>query len=108
MLILKLKFGLSLLLFTSGCAHYQAQPIALVDFSEAQNGHSLDSPCIKALHTNALEFSELELIAAAQCFNPELARAKAATKLALTNGELARQYPGLALILNAEYARKAP
>ena len=108
MLILKLKFGLLLLLLTSGCAHYQAQPIALADLSHAQNSHSLDSPCIKALHTNASEFSELELIAAAQCFNPELARAKAATKLALTNSELARQYPGLALILNAEYTRKAP
>ena len=108
MLIPKLKFSLSLLLLTSGCAHYQAQPIALADLSQAQNRHSLDAPCIKAVHANVLEFSELELIAAAQCFNPELARAKVATPLALANGELARQYPGLALVLNAEYARKAP
>ncbi len=28
--------------------------------------------------------------------------------MALTNGELAKQYPGLALVLNAEYARNAP
>lgn len=108
MLIQNLKFGLSILLLLTGCAHYQAQPIALAALASAHNGHSLDAPCRKASTVNASEFSEIALIAAAQCFNPELARAKAAIQLALANGELARQYPGLALVLNAEYARKAP
>jgi len=108
LLIQNLKFGLSILLLLTGCAHYQAQPIALAALASAHNGHSLDAPCRKASTVNASEFSEIALIAAAQCFNPELARAKAAIQLALANGELARQYPGLALVLNAEYARKAP
>ncbi len=113
MRISKLKFGFSLILLASGCAHYQAQPIALADLGDRQNGYSLDAPCIKATRVNArrsanFELSEAALITAAQCFNPELARAKAATQLALAKGELARQYPGLALVLNAEYARKAP
>ena len=98
---------------TTGCAHYQAQPIVLADIARAQGAHSLQAPCINSMHTSAPQFAkpeytELELIAAAECFNPELARAKAATQLAAANGELARQYPGLALVLSAEYARKAP
>ena len=112
------KFGLRLaplqiLLIATGCAHYQAQPISIVDVAEVQNRHSVDAPCIQAAHADALnpdalEYTEAQLVAAAECFNPELARAKAATQLALNNGELAKQYPGLMLVLNAEYARNAP
>lgn len=118
MLIPNFKFSLSfgllhILLLANGCAHYQAQPISLADFANAQNTHSLDSPCIKAAWANAtyadnLAYTEAQLIAAAECFNPDLARARAATQLALSNGALAKQYPGLALVLNAEYARNAP
>ena len=54
------------------------------------------------------QWLEAELITAALCFNAELARSNAASHLAAASGELARQYPGLALVLSAEYARNAP
>ncbi len=108
-----MKLGVSLLLISTGCAHYQAQPIALAELAYAQDKRTLAAPCSSASNAKApglanLKYSETELVAAAECFNPELARAKAATQLASANGELARLYPGLALVLSAEYARKAP
>ena len=113
MRIPKLTFRLALLLIITGCAHYQAQPITLAELSFAQGKRTLAAGCSTAANADAptfakLDYSEAELVAAAECFNPELARAKAATQLASANGELARRYPGLALVVSAEYARKAP
>ncbi len=92
-----------------GCAHYHANPITLSGITTAQAGHSMADSCIASAHRSGSDqWREAELIAAAECFNPSLARAKAATHLAAANGSLARQYPGLALVLSAEYARNAP
>jgi outer membrane protein TolC len=92
-----------------GCVQYQAKPMLLTAIATAQQSRSMASSCIKAIQrSNALRWREAELIAAAECFNPALARAKAATQLAAASGELAQRYPGLALVLSAEYARSAP
>jgi outer membrane protein TolC len=92
-----------------GCTHYQAKPITLSAIASAQASHSMAARCIVAAHRNGTAgWTEAALIGAAECFNPALARAKAATRLAAANGGLARQYPGLALVLSAEYARNAP
>ncbi len=92
----------------NACAHYQVRPISLTALTRMQAEHTLDSPCINGARANASAWSEAQLVSAASCFNPELARAKAALHLAQVNGDLAKQYPGLALVLSAEYARKAP
>ena len=105
---IKKLIGFALLLLV-GCAHYQAKPIALSNIAQAQAGQSLAAPCIAAAHVaGGDQWLEAELIAAAECFNPSLARAKAATQLAAANGSVARQYPGLALVISTEYARNAP
>jgi outer membrane protein TolC len=101
------KISVLTLLALSGCAHYQAQPIALADVVRTQAQHSLTAPCCAALHVGTA-WREAELVAAALCFNPALARATAAVRLAALNGELAGRYPGLALIISAEYAPHAP
>ena len=97
------------MLLCLGCTHYQAKPITLSAIATAHASHSMAAPCIGAVQPlGTAQWPEAALIAAAECFNPALARAKAATKFAAANGGLARQYPGLALVLSAEYARNAP
>ena len=103
------KLGSLTVLLGLGCTHYQAKPITLTAIAAAQASHSIATPCIVAVQPlSTRQWSEAALIAAAECFNPALARANAATKLAAANGSLARQYPGLVLVLSAEYARHAP
>jgi hypothetical protein len=99
LLSVALKFCALALLMLTACAHYQAQPILLADLTTPQAKHTLSAPCIRAQHANTLPWTEAQLIGAASCFSPELARAKAALQLAAVNGDLAKQYPGLALVL---------
>jgi outer membrane protein TolC len=95
------------LLTLSGCVVYQPKPVDMAQLQRSYQDRTLAAPCIAAIHASGAWRAE-DIIAASHCQNPELARARAVIELAQRSGELAKRYPGLALVLSAEYAKNAP